>query len=279
MTSLICWVGVDSRGPASVYLASDSRISWKDPTAHRIWDVGRKLFAPRTSPEVLGYVGQVLFPSQVLSQVIDLIDARLLFPENASPEWKRGAIFSEVRRHFDLYPVDRNQIFTIVYATRHSLGMRSTFHVATLSWEPQSQWKEESLETPSVSQIVKAWGSGQAAVDRWYDRWLSTRQGGRTSRSVFSAFCDALASGEDSFTGGAPQLVGLYRQGAAQMFGVVFNGARYVFGVPITDPSLAGALEWRNAVFERCDGLTGLRLVGAQVHTRPRGLAKALGGK
>jgi hypothetical protein len=47
MTTLISWVGVDNRGAASLYFASDSRISW--PGAE-IWDHGRKLFACRRYP-------------------------------------------------------------------------------------------------------------------------------------------------------------------------------------------------------------------------------------
>ena len=100
--------------------------------------------------------------------------------------------------------------------------------------------------------------------------------GWRTSRSVFSGFCGALASGEDSFTGGAPQLVGLYRQMAGQTFGVIYSGAQYVFGFKVTDSGLASSLDWRNALFERCDGLTMERHESAQLHSRPRGLGKAL---
>ena len=60
MTSLLAWVGVDSRHLSSIYLASDSRISWGDVAN---WDFGRKLFASTKYPEIIGYVGDVLFPS------------------------------------------------------------------------------------------------------------------------------------------------------------------------------------------------------------------------
>jgi hypothetical protein len=70
MTSLVSWIGVDSLAPASIYLASDSRISWGNRLT---WDYSRKLFASRNHPEILGYFGDVLFPSQVLGQLIDLV--------------------------------------------------------------------------------------------------------------------------------------------------------------------------------------------------------------
>ena len=278
MTSLVCWIGIDSRGPASIYLASDSRISWRQgPRSENLtWDQGRKIFACQNVPELFGYVGQVLFPTQILSKICDLADAGLLFEAEAAPARKQQVVFEAIREHFSSYPVDRESPFTIIYCTRESVGMRSQFHVATLSWYPGSDWHQELLPIPNTSGVVKAWGSGEAAVDRWYKRWLSTRQGGRTSRSVFSGFCDALASGEDSFTGGAPQLVGLYRQMAGQTFGIIYSGARYVFGWAVTDFALVSALDWRNALFERCDGSTMERLEGAQLHTQPRGLGKAL---
>ena len=75
MTSFVAWVGVDARGPASIYLASDSRISWVDPDkTFETWDYGRKLFASKKYPEIFGYFGDTLFPSQMLGQVLDLIE-------------------------------------------------------------------------------------------------------------------------------------------------------------------------------------------------------------
>ena len=70
MTSLVAWVASDSHGPASLNLASDSRISW---TAGRSvvhhWDHGKKVFASATSPVIVGYVGDVLFPDARLAGV------------------------------------------------------------------------------------------------------------------------------------------------------------------------------------------------------------------
>jgi hypothetical protein len=79
MTTLVTWVGVDSRGPASLYLASDSRFTWQPGAS---WDFGCKLFTARRHPEILGYCGDVLFSSHALGQAVQLIDAsvRLLEP-------------------------------------------------------------------------------------------------------------------------------------------------------------------------------------------------------
>ena len=74
MTTLIGWVGVDQRGLSSAYLASDSRLSSNGAK----WDCGRKLFACKTTPDVFGYCGAVLFPSLVLGQITEIVDAGLL---------------------------------------------------------------------------------------------------------------------------------------------------------------------------------------------------------
>jgi len=273
VSSLICWIGVDSRAHSSIYLASDSRFSW---SSRGRWDNGRKLFACRHSPDLLGYVGQVLFPSQVLSQVRDLIEEGLLFEFDADPVEKRDAIFSQVKACFHTYPFDRQQTFTIVHATRRSEKMDSIFYVHTLSWNREGEWQPHTLATPAESGIVGVWGTGMVAVDRWHDRWRSSRQGGRTSRSAFSAFCDALASGEDQLTGGPPQLVGLYRRGGGKCFGVVRGNSRYYLGADVTAHPVGADVEWYNALFERCDGGTMRPIEGAQRHPRARGLGKAL---
>lgn len=220
-------------------------------------------------------MGQVLFPSQALSQVQSLIEAGCLFQTDATPEDKRRAIFDLLKYSFLSYPDSRAHLFTIVYITRSSSGMDAVFWVFTLTWDGK-EWKEDTPVVPTTSSIIRAWGSGKTAIERWDQRWRKTQQGGRTSRSVFSAFCDALANGEDQFTGGAPQLAGLYRKDRGIIFGVIYNGARHFLGLPVTDHALVSMVEWRNPLFERCDGRTMTRLDAAQQHPRPQGLGKAL---
>ena len=81
MTTLLSWVGIDTHGAASVYIASDSRISCG---CSQQWDVGRKVFASKTSPKIFGYCGDVSFPIQILGQLVELIDTGCLFEKNDS---------------------------------------------------------------------------------------------------------------------------------------------------------------------------------------------------
>ncbi len=109
MTSLVAWIAVDSRSPASIYLVSDSRISWGSQT----WDYGRKLFASRNYPEILGYYGDVLFPSQVLGRLIDLIDLNLLFNADDLPSHKWEKILSVIQKSFKGYPDEKSASGTL----------------------------------------------------------------------------------------------------------------------------------------------------------------------
>jgi hypothetical protein len=72
MTLLVSWVGVDTHGPSSVYIASDSQISWGTLAK---FNFGRKVFAFSKWPDILGYCGDVLFPSIALNQIVELADA------------------------------------------------------------------------------------------------------------------------------------------------------------------------------------------------------------
>ena len=266
MTSLVSWIGVDSRAPASIYLASDSRISWENKLT---WDYGRKLFASRNYPEILGYVGDVLFPSQVLGQLIDLIDSDSLFGVGDSPDDKWAKILSIVQKSHEGYPDEKSCPFSIIYCTRENSGMASAFHMSTVNWKSGEGWADQRwLELPKQSGVIAVFGSGENAVNKWYSYWSGTRQSG-TSRSVFSAFCDALQSGEDQRSGGAPQLVGVYRKRAAESFGVIYKGKHYLLGLPVDESEKLDAVEWRNSLFERCDWRTMKPLEGAQRHSRP----------
>lgn len=268
MTSLVSWIGIDSRGQSSVYIASDSRISWNDG---KTWDYGRKIFASRKHPDILGYIGDVQFPSLVLGQLIDMIDDDLLFANADSPQTKQNKLSSIIRRAFKDYPKEKSHPFTIVYCTRENSGMASIFHVSTLSWQQNRTWLQQWLEIPKESGIIKGLGSGRESIESWYSKWSKTNEG-RTSRSVFSAFCDSLKSGEDKRSGGAPQLVGIYRKGTGESFGIIYNRKRYLLGLPVDKDEKLDVVEWRNDIFERCDWRTKKVITGAQRHSRPREL-------
>ena len=270
MTSLVSWVGADSRGPASIYIATDSRISWRKGST---WDAGRKVFASRSHPEVFGYVGDVLFPSLVLGQIADSIEAPFT-SGGPSAESRFDRITGIFKSAFESLPSSERRTFQIGYARRFGEGMNASFRFFSLSWKGSPGWKAEENDVPRKSDSIVIWGSGSSSVRLWKERWVRSSQGG-TSRAIFSSFCDAVSSNQDPWSGGAPQLVGLYRIGPAQTVGVIHNGMPFVFGLK-ADPAdhIESGMEWRNHLFERCD-TRGHLLPSAQTHHSPKGLGRS----
>jgi hypothetical protein len=272
MTTLVTWIGVDSRGPSSIYMVSDSRITWNSTQK---WDCGQKIFTSKHSPDIFGYFGDVFFPSQVLSRIAKMADEGILFNVDENPTSKREKIFDIIRESFINFPVEQKRKFTIVYCTRNNNGMESTFHSSTLTWSPSSGiWSEKTLQIPRKSGIIESFGSGGSSITKWHDRWNNTKEKG-TSRIVFSSFCDALNSADDPLSGGAPQLAGLYRIGNGIPYGIIFKNNRFVFGFPVDENNALNNIEWRNSIFERCSWETKKRLEKAQKHILPNGLGKA----
>lgn len=261
MTTLIGWIGVDSRRATSVYLASDSRFTWTDGS---FWDYGKKLFSPKSGNELLGYCGDVLFTSQVLSQVLDQMDAGVFALPDAPPDIRADHLMLALQVAQDTYPESQRKPFEVAYVARTGQNMAATFYVATLSWA-NGNFTKSIKALPTESGCILALGSGGNAFDRRVRQLTSRDKNKRTSRLMYTAFCDHILSHEDRNTGGSPQLVGLFSSGPAQVFGIIHNGERWISGarIPPTQ-SFTSGLPWRDDLFQVCDGATMSLATGAQ---------------
>lgn len=270
MTTLIAWVGADQRGPASIRLAADSRISWSfsSGSVQKKWDFGKKLFAAHSGPEIVGYCGDVLFPTQTLGQIFELIDCGVFFPSDATPEEKLRLIVEALERSSAHYPQSERRQFTLLYATRTSEGMLGKFHLYQVDYAGGKNVSEKEIPVPEKSGILARLGSGAGPFGRHLDRWEKSDVGG-TSRAVFSSFADFLKSGDDAKSGGSPQLTGLFRKGPARAFGMVWNGSRFLGGMELGDTKANSEIEWYNEQFEICDPRTLQRRSLAQPQPRP----------
>lgn len=271
MTSLVAFVSIDSHGPTAFYLGSDSRITWK---THQRWDSGRKVFASRRYPHAFGYCGDVVFPSLALSQVIELIDTEVLFIGANSPDECHLRVTSAIKASFSLRQNAPDSDFEILHVIRDGSSNQSVFKLWKLTYEVSNgSWTDLKIDVASDrSCLVLALGSGANAITRHQRRWQSSEQG-ETTRAIYSAFCDSLISQEDTRSGGAPQLAGIYRSGPARMIGTVHNSVKYFCGLPVTEEIMSDALEWRDELFQRIDGSTLKLQVGAKRHSRPKGLS------
>jgi hypothetical protein len=176
-----------------------------------------------------------------------------------------------IRNHLSValeqYPQPVRGAFSIIYASRCGVGLSAEFYATELSWN--NGWTQSDFTMPTNSTLLIALGSGSSRVKAAFREWSSSDVAG-TSRAVFSAFCDAIQTEHDTKSGGSPQLVGLYRSGAARTFGIIYQGARYYNGAPIIEVENLDAIEWRNTLFERCDGASLARQTQAQPQPRPR---------
>ena len=120
---------------------------------------------------------------------------------------------------------------------------------------------------PKYSDLIFAYGSGTNIAAEFHSKWQASDVL-RTSRAVFSAFCDAIGSGRDDASAGPPQLVGIYLRGFARSFGVIHDNSFYLNGMRIEEGKTAN-IEWRNSLFERCDS-DGKP--NGQRHARPKKL-------
>jgi hypothetical protein len=265
MTLLVSWVGVDPHGITSAYIAADSRVSWGDVAS---FDHGRKVFAFRLSPDILGYCGDVLFPTMVLSQITEMADHGLLFSPRATCKERFEAIKEKLVQQFHSYPrmVEgiTAPILQVLHISRDPIK-NTEFSCWLIEWTRNNGWSGESINMPSSSDILFSLGSGSVEFNNNYVRYDKGPNRG-TTRSVFHCFCDTLFNIKDKKCGGAPQLVGIYRKpnSPAITYGIIREKKRYFLGARIDDDVNFESVEWRNDLFELCDGLTMKRRPNAQ---------------
>jgi hypothetical protein len=270
MTLLVSWVGVDTHGISSAYIATDSRITWGNDV---LFDYGRKVFAFQNSPDILGYCGDVLFPTMVLSQIADMANHGLLFHEEASCKERFEIITEKLILQFKEYPKLVEHItapsLQVIHISR-DLKDNKIFECRLIQWSRKSGWSGKKIPLPSISNIVISLGSGAKEFSDNYERYEASHYSG-TSRSVFHCFCDTLINTKNKQCGGAPQLIGIYRKPLSHSitYGIINNRKRFFLGMPITKGIDFSKIEWRNDLFELCDGRTMKRLDQAQPQPDP----------
>lgn len=196
MTSLASWSGVDSRGPSSIYLVSDSRISWAGTPSS--FDYGSKVFASSASTDIFSYCGDVLFPVITLGQIESLIAEGILGFEHLTGVQRHSEVVTLLKVAFKRFPEAHHIPFSIFHANREESGMDSRFSLWILNWIPSSGWTDTKIAVSTESVLLSALGSGHQVVTSCEAKWSS--QMGRTSRGVFGAFCDAPRSMETSLS-------------------------------------------------------------------------------
>jgi len=264
MSLVVSWIGVDTHGITSAYIVGESRFSWRN---NYFYNYGKKVFASNLYPEIFGYAGDVLFPSIVLSQIIEMIDTEVLFDKDMSCCQKNKAVFEKLCHAFSNYPVEVTAgSIQIIHITREtSFDKYPNFYSYSMKWSGAATgWQFSNMKLPDESGLLYVLGSGGREFHDNYSRYqLGLNK--NTSRNVFHCFIDTLVNINDKYCGGPPQLVGIYRKpnSVAKNFGIIHQNKRFFLGAEVPTVSYFDKIEWRNELFELCDGNTKKALAKA----------------
>lgn len=268
MTSLAVSLSVDARGPCGLYMLTDSRITWGTPADR--WDGGQKTFCSKRFPDLFGYCGDAYFPPMMLRQIVEQLDLGLLCADGATAE----------QRHEIFVPAMKNAInrvsghppkidFAVYHGARCGSGMKAKFSL----WETRhlhstGDWVDTPRDIETAhSCLARVDGSGAASIERHSEKWQAS-SAAKTNRSSVWAFFDSLRSNSDKFSGGPPQMVGVWRIGAGRQFGLFWNGWPYVAGLRVVGDLSDTDFRWFDESFEPCDA-AGNRLNPHKAHFRP----------
>jgi len=265
MTTLAVELSVDARGPCALYIASDSRITWGKASSW--WDSAQKTFISGGSPDIFGYCGGAFVPTQVLNQVSRQIEAGILFSPDACAVERHGRWLKTIKTSVSTSLSAQISDFSILHGSRDGIGMDCSFHLWISKFIASSKtWKDKKLSLSNdKSHFVYLDGTGATHLKTLVET-TGDPKSKETSRGAFKNFFQTLKNGTDNFSGGAPQIVGIFRGKDPQYFGLIWNKERYFCGCKLVAGSNFNKIVWFNELFERADGRTRDRLKGAQKH-------------
>jgi len=132
-------------------------------------------------------------------------------------------------------------------------------------------WNSAEVSVGPTTGLLIALGSGQRPARNHSRRWSRSDVSG-TSRSIFSAFFDAITSGDDPLTGGPPQIAALYSSLSPRTIGFALEGKHYLHGLEVLPGESLLSIEWRDPLFQRIDPATFKVVSEARRYARPKGL-------
>ena len=176
---------------------------------------------------------------------------------------------------FNRYPKEVegiiNSPFEIIHCSRDH---NQQFSCYKITWNnlKKRKWSLTEMKPCGVSDKAFILGSGSKEFELKFSLYLNG-ENTKTSRSIFQCLCHTLADIEDKSCGGAPQLAGIYRKPdtGGRLFGVIWEKKRYFEGMQIDNypKERFDNIEWRNELFEICDGRTKRIKDGSQRQPNP----------
>ena len=264
MTLLVAWISKDDKPKGkqtcAMYIGADSRYSW--PLARR-YDYGPKTYACLNTPDIFGFCGDVTFCTSFVPKLRDRIDTHTLYADDKNFEERSVIIQHSLEFAISNYPIEHLSPFTIIHGSR----IEKEFALYSYEYGKNKVLEVKSTDFSELSGVVFIGGSGGNYFEGQWNLANEKRLNNfGTSRNIYHCFSRCVDCSSDPYTGGHPQLVGVYRGKNAQTFGIIHNGKLTISGQDeIFYPELAN-IEWRNEKFERVDARTQLPLIGAKRH-------------
>ncbi|MCT7908440.1 hypothetical protein N5915_02600 [Arcobacter lacus] len=248
MSTVVAWAAKDTNGITSMYFISESRISWGK---NAIWDHGQKVFSLNRCG-IIAYCGDVLYPTQTISQIKDLIDKEILFKISDTNNQKISIIRKYLQNSLQNYPKQINNTIILVALV---LDQEFDYYELTLN---NNDVALEHIELKANEPY--SYGSGSQKFKSVFTRLKEEK----FSRYICQAFFRTIEEGKDPLSGGPIQLVGIYRNSDAKTFGIVQDDKKYIYGQKIDSNAIPLDIEWRNRNFEIIDASTMKRKEKAQ---------------
>lgn len=155
MTLVVAWIGVDSRKVTSAYIATDSRITWPTaPVTH--YDNAKKTFSFKNTADIVGFCGDYLYPTMILSQINELADEGLLFSPEDSPCVRSDIIQRYVIEHYMSYPTEFIAPIRIIHIGREY--DKPIFYCRIISRGKTGKWsKQEAYAARQIWDSICCW--------------------------------------------------------------------------------------------------------------------------
>jgi hypothetical protein len=264
MTAIIAWSTFDGHeeGPASLYLASDSRISRELPGGG--WDVlgdsHQKIFASEQTADIFGFCG----PIEGVEKVVRLLRESAV----RMRESKGYGPGSETEYSSDIFEAalaegaEALRSGVQIFHGYRFKGRR--FGLAQVRATSDGQFARIDYSLPDKGGLLFREGLGAQMVQKSQEEYFDTEAESKGfSRWLWMSFHESLERNPHPTCGGAPQLAGLYTRGPGITLGVCFKGIGYVSGKQRN----CDDIEYRDVLFQRVDA-RGVRLPNAQPHAR-----------
>jgi hypothetical protein len=264
MTLLVAWTGIDSRSPASVYIATDSRVSWGTGD---YFDYANKTFALKQFPAIVGYCGDSLASQMLISQATAVVDAISDY-SRTNLENLVDIFVRVIARNYINYPVNQfSGSVTIVVCGKETLNSNGDFECYQIVSKFKNT-KKKQLPFPNHSGPIIVAGSGKRDFETLYSTHQdSNNKNKSTSRNVFHAFYKTITAGKNPTVGPIPQIASVYRKPktGGSHCGVVVRGQRFISGQLVDMDVVPQGIQWFNENFEITNPHTRRREDRAQI--------------